>query len=773
MLAIATLTVAPLPDGVTVRADEPSTVDFRHSPPEWQTSICLPDDPHKTLVDRCGELLYHYGQGGREFATRVGAEVVPDAAWQRQELLSARAPVVRTFRTAPGLEILEEAFAITDLRAGASPPDRLTRTDGGGVNRDWAKPPASLDPSLRHIALHNGGSLRFEFAVPAGGSGRVALALCEGWWKEAGKRVQVLRVEGAEPRTVDTVADLGPNQAAAFWFDAKDTNGDAQIAMPHNWASAEFVRLVVHLLALDRGDELHLLEGFPSAWAGPGMVTRLNGVATPFGPLHLAVEAAPDGRTVAVTVKPLAANCGAVIVHLPDGTTRRLEGHQGGDPHLRRRARAAVSRRTTNCGSTRPFESLRSDEGSRGSWSALLSRAAAVLLAACLVAVGGCATRPGRQRSVVERMPGLVGFWTFGEKAGNPRVSAGTPGGPSVAGSRWTDPPRCGRAVLGLLRGVERPAVLPDSVCRDRGLEHRRPGRPGEPVRGGADREPPPEPYHRRDVERGAGAERRHRHPPVRAADEHAHLRRSAAAHAPHFERGRRHAPADGSAFPWCADYAATRREVPEEEWCTLGFTYDGKHIRAYLNGVLDARELDPEQDRRTDRYFTQEGPGGRDRGMNPYYHGRGIFRYDPARHAPSKPGGGSDFTVGARYAVGSMLGEATIGRFGGLAVFNRALADHELQALHAAARVDALNVPFPCLGQVDLSVTGVTFIEPVYAGLRTGMGCAIPPKFWSKAGNGVTFRQVPLDDSPVLIAERSTLPVVPQIAAPSPKSPP
>ncbi len=36
--------------------------------------------------------------------------------------------------------------------------------------------------------------------------------------------------------------------------------------MPHNWASAEFIRLVVDLLALDRGDELHLLEGFP--WCG-------------------------------------------------------------------------------------------------------------------------------------------------------------------------------------------------------------------------------------------------------------------------------------------------------------------------------------------------------------------------------------------------------------------------------------------------------------------------------------------------------------------------
>jgi hypothetical protein len=149
---------------------------------------------------------------------------------------------------------------------------------------------------------------------------------------------------------------------------------------------------------------------------------------------------------------------------------------------------------------------------------------------------------------------------------------------------------------------------------------------------------------------------------------------------------------ADGSAFPWCADYAATRSEVPEEEWCSLGFTYDGKYIRAYLNGVMEERPLDPVKDKRTDRYFTTEGPGGRDRGMNPYYHGRGIFRYDPTKHVASKPGGGSDFTVGARYAVGSMLKEATIGRFGGLAVFNRALTDAEMKQLHDAANIKALK---------------------------------------------------------------------------------
>jgi hypothetical protein len=149
---------------------------------------------------------------------------------------------------------------------------------------------------------------------------------------------------------------------------------------------------------------------------------------------------------------------------------------------------------------------------------------------------------------------------------------------------------------------------------------------------------------------------------------------------------------ANGTAFPWCCDYAVSAQEVPTERWCSLAFTYDGKFIRAYINGKLDELKLDPAKHKRTDPYFTEEGPEGKDRGMNPYYHGRGIFGYDPAKHAQTKPGGGSDFTVGARYAVGSFLGEATIGRFGGLAVFRRAISDEEMQKLHDAAGIETLN---------------------------------------------------------------------------------
>jgi hypothetical protein len=100
--------------------------------------------------------------------------------------------------------------------------------------------------------------------------------------------------------------------------------------MPHNWASAEFIRLAIHLIELDRGDELHLLEGMPSQWLGAGMTTRLSGVATPFGPLHLTVQVSKDGRTAKLDLQPLAANCKSVVVHLPDGSTRPLAPRQGG-----------------------------------------------------------------------------------------------------------------------------------------------------------------------------------------------------------------------------------------------------------------------------------------------------------------------------------------------------------------------------------------------------------------------------------------------------------
>ena len=92
--------------------------------------------------------------------------------------------------------------------------------------------------------------------------------------------------------------------------------------MPHNWASAEFIRLVVHLLALDRSDGLHLLEGMPENWLAPGMRTALDGVATPFGDLTFSLEVSADGKTARMTVEPLSGDsCPKIVLHTGDWGT--------------------------------------------------------------------------------------------------------------------------------------------------------------------------------------------------------------------------------------------------------------------------------------------------------------------------------------------------------------------------------------------------------------------------------------------------------------------
>jgi hypothetical protein len=106
--------------------------------------------------------------------------------------------------------------------------------------------------------------------------------------------------------------------------------------MPHNWASAEFIRLTVHLLELDRGDELHLCQGLPPQWTKPGMVSRLNGIATPFGKLTMELKIAADGKTARLRVEPLSdASCRKIVVHLAGWASDKKEALIELDPKSR------------------------------------------------------------------------------------------------------------------------------------------------------------------------------------------------------------------------------------------------------------------------------------------------------------------------------------------------------------------------------------------------------------------------------------------------------
>ncbi|MBC6366179.1 LamG domain-containing protein [Algoriphagus sp. AK58] len=96
--------------------------------------------------------------------------------------------------------------------------------------------------------------------------------------------------------------------------------------------------------------------------------------------------------------------------------------------------------------------------------------------------------------------------------------------------------------------------------------------------------------------------------------------------------------------------YSSSGEQVPLNEWVSIAVTYDGKEIKSFINGKLSAGE------------FT-----------NPFPYDEGIF-----------DGGedGADFTVGANSVTGKMTNQF-IGKVSGLAVFNAALDEKDLEVLN------------------------------------------------------------------------------------------
>ena len=61
----------------------------------------------------------------------------------------------------------------------------------------------------------------------------------------------------------------------------------------------------------------------------------------------------------------------------------------------------------------------------------------------------------------------------------------------------------------------------------------------------------------------------------------------------------------------------------------------------------------------------------------------------------------------------------------------------------------------------VTVTIANGKFTEPVLVDLRTGLAYEIPPDHRKQDRNGATFTALPVYDSPVLVAEISTLPIL------------
>ena len=98
--------------------------------------------------------------------------------------------------------------------------------------------------------------------------------------------------------------------------------------MPHNWASAEFIRMIRHALVLERGGTLHLLEGMPRAWTRPGCEIRLEKIPTSFGEMSLGLLVHKEGDSAELNVRlPRREPPERVHVHL-EHFERRIQGQK-------------------------------------------------------------------------------------------------------------------------------------------------------------------------------------------------------------------------------------------------------------------------------------------------------------------------------------------------------------------------------------------------------------------------------------------------------------
>ncbi|MFO7635365.1 MAG: hypothetical protein R6W76_22665 [Caldilinea sp.] len=104
-------------------------------------------------------------------------------------------------------------------------------------------------------------------------------------------------------------------------------NGQLIGDMPHNWASAEFIRLVRHLLVFERGETVEFLAGLPENWIYPGATAELEATPTRFGPVTLKLEIG-EGRRFSLRItcdSTWPRRAAALRLHLPSGSTAQLD----------------------------------------------------------------------------------------------------------------------------------------------------------------------------------------------------------------------------------------------------------------------------------------------------------------------------------------------------------------------------------------------------------------------------------------------------------------
>ena len=153
------------------------------------------------------------------------------------------------------------------------------------------------------------------------------------WNYHASFAAHVWLYAGRPDKAVDYLYAFA-NHAAPTWVWREEQslksshNGQLIGDMPHNWASAEFIRLVRHLIVFERGETLDLLAGLPPEWMFPGAVTELAQTPTRFGPVSIRVAVGENGQFTVTFVRDTSRprQPTGVRMRLPAGTSVTVNG---------------------------------------------------------------------------------------------------------------------------------------------------------------------------------------------------------------------------------------------------------------------------------------------------------------------------------------------------------------------------------------------------------------------------------------------------------------
>jgi hypothetical protein len=91
-------------------------IDFRYAPGRWQSTYCFPDDPHKSLVGKEGELLIGHPGSGADFSyfphvLSAGLHQMPPGEYAGQKLEAPGVPIITTKLSWTDLTCVLTSFA--------------------------------------------------------------------------------------------------------------------------------------------------------------------------------------------------------------------------------------------------------------------------------------------------------------------------------------------------------------------------------------------------------------------------------------------------------------------------------------------------------------------------------------------------------------------------------------------------------------------------------------------------------------------------------------